>query len=655
MKNRFIAVLILLIILSLEISYAQNPSPNNKVQRLMKYWLYRKRLEQDFLTGIAGELGHNIPSHERTLNDHTIDFSDQIIYYSYYISVLATEYKLLSNWNQPTNKVVAELYYALKSFNDLDGFSESFFDSQWGFTLNGFFTRDDVAMDYYTGSTPNANYVDAINRLNQNNFGSLAVNSFGNTSGGSGSGWVDYVIFAHHSGSYFEESKDQVVALLLGLRIVQKCSDNLYYQNNDIKQMAKDIGNRVVNWIHTPNVTPNALHWKIKNPVTGIQVHAGYDAAGWAYGISKTYKALTGNNNPTTAATFDASWQVLKRDFKWGAHNYYIAFGLIPDEGWKMLSLLCSSGCCETNWAKIDYNSRSNLIPKMRFWHFPLIWHFLNGGFLATSQSDYEDLLDDAPCFGPYNYGNGNYLHGNFSSPSKFYRQDIEGDDIGGNTGDYNGLDYMLLYNMFLLAYYGNGDADYINLYNTEVYQDLPFSSSNAIGVGIIGDAAYITSHKTIDAYSTINSNGNVTFRAGESINLNNGFQIVPGADFSAIIDDFICNQDGDQYLRVMQQTDNSEINSSININTPQNNLVAYPQPCITKCFLDFVSVAPDTYNLEILNELGSNITSVFSNRHFDKGKYTIEVACSSLPTGIYLAKLSSKTTSLSKKIIVSN
>src|SRR5678810_28932 len=87
---------------------------------------------------------------------------------------------------------------------------------------------------------------------------------------------------------------------------------------------------------------------------------------------------LTGHNNPASGA-LDLSWAYMKKAFLKGVKYYYAAFGLWPDEGWKMISLLCSSGCCGVNFAMIDSYSRSYLKPRMRFWHFPMIWKLLYG------------------------------------------------------------------------------------------------------------------------------------------------------------------------------------------------------------------------------------------------------------------------------------
>ena len=78
--QRVVIIIFLFFTTISDISFAQNPAPNDKVNRLMKYWLYRKRLQEDFLIGIQGGHGHGIPAQQRQSDDHTLDFSDHIMY-----------------------------------------------------------------------------------------------------------------------------------------------------------------------------------------------------------------------------------------------------------------------------------------------------------------------------------------------------------------------------------------------------------------------------------------------------------------------------------------------------------------------------------------------------------------------------------------------
>jgi hypothetical protein len=67
-------------------------------------------------------------------------------------------------------------------------------------------------------------------------------------------------------------------------------------------------------------------------------------------------------------------------------------------------------------------------------------------------QGYYSALLDSAPAIGPFNYGNGNYGNWQWSSTSRNIHPIRRGDSIPDFPGNYNGLDYMLIYNLHQIS-----------------------------------------------------------------------------------------------------------------------------------------------------------------------------------------------------------
>ena len=66
-----------------------------------------------------------------------------------------------------------------------------------------------------------------------------------------------------------------------------------------------------------------------------------------------------------------------------------------------------------------------------------------------------KGLLDAAPSEGPYKFiNNGSLKFGSYvwSSPSRLIWPDRLGDVTKPVTGHFNGLDYMLLHNLYLLS-----------------------------------------------------------------------------------------------------------------------------------------------------------------------------------------------------------
>ena len=132
-----------------------------------KYWHYRQKLISDFLvignedpltcqftkgTSKFGGSGLSIPACWRyetsdpTLNHY--NWGDGTGELGWYIGVLATELRLLYNYNQDYTSTQYELYCALKAYERLDRSCEAiaypFTSTTRCNTINGMFVRDDV-------------------------------------------------------------------------------------------------------------------------------------------------------------------------------------------------------------------------------------------------------------------------------------------------------------------------------------------------------------------------------------------------------------------------------------------------------------------------------------------------------------------------------
>lgn len=112
-------------------SYCQTSEIN-----LIKYWKLRERLKQNFIIEIGDCQGCSLPASERVRSNNggivsaKIKWGDATAYLSMYISVLATEYHLLTqNPLNPQNasETLRELYYAIHAFNRLDLNAENSF------------------------------------------------------------------------------------------------------------------------------------------------------------------------------------------------------------------------------------------------------------------------------------------------------------------------------------------------------------------------------------------------------------------------------------------------------------------------------------------------------------------------------------------------
>ncbi|MBC7553033.1 MAG: T9SS type A sorting domain-containing protein [Taibaiella sp.] len=256
-------------------------TPPNWYKNLEKYWFYRYRLINDFLI-IGDGAGMSIPAQRRefynssntvnrgltgTNNGHSLQWSDATIGLGHYLTVLATEYKMLSLNGFSTDSTEKELDYAQSALFRLTNNSHAYqelsaayhnqiysYPGNAGITpylpnyghhtssgTNDFFIRDDVPyltfvhdnlahfnrqklvsnftddreVVRYTGSSAYAGRYDGPNPLAGSSDPSWNFSpSFGCYSG---LNWCDAV-------STFpeQESQDQLVDIYLGEHFVQK-------------------------------------------------------------------------------------------------------------------------------------------------------------------------------------------------------------------------------------------------------------------------------------------------------------------------------------------------------------------------------------------------------------------------------------------------
>lgn len=218
--------------------------------------------------------------------------------------------------------------------------------------------------------------------------------------------------------------------------------------------------------------------------------------------------------------------------------------------------------------------------PRMRFFTHQfafneieyLIYCFLHDdspNWNGDNTIDFEFLLDDAPCEGPFFYTVPSGVNGvsvpyfesiEWSTPSRWKNGyallDHTGNDV--NNGEYSGLDYMLLFNMFCLL-----NPSYVS-YNFDMGSQIISSSQNypySIPFNFLTQPPILvnaanTNPKTIVALEDIkssasvnyhNSNlyGDLTYKAGKRVHLTSGFNVQKGAKFHAHTAPITCDNNG--------------------------------------------------------------------------------------------------------------
>jgi len=441
---------------------AQTPELNEE-----KYWNYRERLTNEFMIGIGPEVGQSIPASIRDTVSGVLQWTDCTMALGEYICILALEYKILENRSAPTDQTIEELFYALYALNRLDYTAEVFYGGTA--SLNGFFIRDDISEDSLVMD-------EVLAHLNQG-LPSNKINILDSD-------------FVDENPRNNEESLDQAILLLTGLSMVTKYvpeevvfTKNLQVQEfqdfeTSISLEAGHIINRVVNYmkegdsvtVHLNTNDPNLYgilgvkyDFIIKNPLTMVEVLRGGNAFLLSKGFTSAKYHSTGMESYTTNILNDS----LSRGIFLALEEY-----IVPnDQDFKVINLNAMAnywpdGLMEDS-TNYEYNARIlgprsksqdyEWIPMLHQLMFDGINNYLmsevppDTAFYNDPKGYYENLINSAPPEGPYNYNDSIWPSWEWSSTSRTIQPARRGELNTPFTGNYDGLDYMMYYNMHTL------------------------------------------------------------------------------------------------------------------------------------------------------------------------------------------------------------
>ena len=406
--------------------FAQTPEQNK-----MKYQQFRERLSPRFMyvSGDGMVQGSYLPM-EALRRDaqggQTAYWADGTWWQGHYVAMLATEYARLKREGDTlaARATIAELRQALAVYARLDSMAESCWNGTSA--LNGFYLRDDLPQSM-------------AGRFGVQNVLSDYRRHCGNGSS-TGNG----------------PSQDQAWATYLGLALVLRLADAP--EAADVRNSAVEVARRMVQGMQYTDARGRE-HWQVMNPVNGLLVQKEGDIQWLKYAHAKAYTVLTGE--PTgfgNALSFSSrrTFKLIQNNFlidKYGHFNWYGVLALstlIDEKGGK--------GSCTYDWladrTMAIARKRPDLQQPILFPHFPLISLLLYPQQHPDSllpASLYEGLLDAAPEGGAYcrvaSDGTVSHSAAPWHSLSLFCPWHNE------DTGDFNMIDYMLLYNLYRLVY----------------------------------------------------------------------------------------------------------------------------------------------------------------------------------------------------------
>jgi hypothetical protein len=666
-------------ILNFILSEAQNDYLNHQ-----KYWYYRMRLLKSFM--VVGDCdGCSIPANQRHYRDweanparnSTLKFGDGTIVLGVYISVLATEYHMLTQTNQSTIQTRKELYYALKAFNRLDLKQEECMNMgciQGLDRLNGFFMREDIPPDFL---------VQHPELVPPNETSPLTATDLK----------TDYVPYAGNGSQCVEESQDQAISMLMGLKLCAKyipqgCyfkgdNDNLppfTFQDGetDLLIEAKAITKRIVKYMKDNG-------WMLYRPCGGGLAnggHGGNVSLAYAYALSKIAFDITNDSY------FEQENQTINYCIWLGAvdaailtggctawHSHSMTYQLMAIGGDVNFSSCLLTNAFSNDRTILANQSSGGQAGKCAFEWMPLL-HAIFENYNLTSNlwpNTYADYLNSAPCKGPYGfhkdlsdpnvvndpeliqhypYSQGlNVPHYNWSSPNLLYKPGTRWNNTtdpgsGAFFGEYNGLDYMLLYNLYRinqLRQDNNLNIGYQNLLESNININVPINAPLGPDLGSHSRPLTSSSFVNITSSSKINANGDMTFRAGKEIALKPGFEVHSTADFHAYIDDLTCNTTDNYYYR----TSGTSTPLETSTNHKENTIVIAPNPS-----KGFVTISSSFSMRKIrVKDLSNKI--VFNSEDFNSP--SMELDLTALAKGLYIVEVlngSNNTLSYSKLAI---
>jgi hypothetical protein len=444
-----------------------------------RYWNYRNRLRNEFRV-YSVDQGGCLPAemYIKIVNGSTKgNWGDSTIHLGWYIGVLATEFAMLTNRNYlgygypaDLRNTVRELYCALGALERLDQFGEQamwedheYYHSgitgtvgyQWPSTP-GFFIRDDVASD----TAAKLGY-------------QLGVSDY------TASKKTDK-----------EMSQDQAAHLLMGLALVKHFVPvNVTYNGESLRGWAISKARDILSFMARSHTFPSDLNkvgltvserWHIEEPVTPKLNHFGMipwfdpfhpvdptkfdlvargsEAFAFSYGFSLAGTWIMGNSFPVHDV-YTQFWRSLPLYAgAAGTMNYMInqltgtSVGL--SDNLHMMMALAAIG---DSWGHGTTITTLEALSVFENFHiYPLLNSVLHygGGSMTTTEFKVPNMLAAAPYNGPASppeYYNG------WGSRNRFIAPRITHDDSGEGqffrwSAHFNGLDYMLLNNLYYLA-----------------------------------------------------------------------------------------------------------------------------------------------------------------------------------------------------------
>ncbi len=148
--------------------------------------------------------------------------------------------------------------------------------------------------------------------------------------------------------------------------------------------------------------------------------------------------------------------------------------------------------------------------------------------------------------------------------------------------------------------------------------------------------APFVAENSITASNFTVLGNGNVTFKAGNTITLLPGFSVREGALFHAYIDE-------------------GEILGKNNPVTFDGDIGNFPNPFNGKTTIRFSSQSTGRTSIKVLNTIGQEVETLFDMETKSNTEYQVVFDGQGMPPGIYFYKLAAPGFTIVKKMVLAN
>ncbi len=389
-------------------------------ENFQKYEQLRTRLRSDFIARGTGP-GDAIPASERRDAISRIRWADATIRLGWHIGVLASELGMLDQaadfpgYTGDRDQTERLLYEALIALERLDRVADASFPAPCTSEelLNGFFIRDDVPANFHTRFE-----------------GMEAVAS-------------DFL----DAETQKEMSQDQAYHVLMGLALVKRYVDRgLVIEGRPLRAMAVEIAERITR--HIAESEPTA--YIIKNPACmDRDVARGAGAAAYGTGIVEMISFITDGAYQPDPGAVPRLW--------FTARTPASLFYMNPDNMHMAMTIAAvGRGFGDTTMTDLT------AIAETHGWQlYPLLLQALHNDTVGFCQAGERlntaarAMLNELPVGEiPRSPLPGPALEHGWTTSNRFIRASDEhyvGSE-GSEGAEFNGLDYLLLHNLFYLA-----------------------------------------------------------------------------------------------------------------------------------------------------------------------------------------------------------